>query len=45
MADKSFSFDGVTTQFNLCDDCLNKLVKKIMQAKGGKGVEQKASKR
>ena len=44
MADKSISFDGVTTQFNLCDDCLNKFVKKVIQTKGGKTVEKKSSK-
>ena len=45
MANKSISFDGVTTQFNLCDNCLEKLAKEITVAKGGKGVESKAKKR
>ena len=45
MADKAISFDDVTTQFNLCDKCLNSLVKKLVQTKGGDGVAEKSGKR
>ena len=45
MADKAISFDGVTTQFNLCDKCLDKLAKKIVETKGGKAVGEKSGKK
>ncbi len=45
MADKAISFDGVTNQFNLCDECLDKLAKQIEKVKGGKEVESKSKKR
>ena len=45
MADKAIRFDGVTNQFNLCDECLDKLAKQIEKVKGGKEVESKSKKR
>ena len=44
-AKKAISFDGVTTQYYLCDDCLKKLYETLKREYGKEGANGKGQKK